>query len=206
MVGYCSCSTTCSSSTDNNTVWYSWTSDNSTTAATRTWTSWNYSNTATASDTITWEVWAVRGSWNVQPEVTRNSRMIEQVEADRKREEEVVDRRVKEAKAREEKRKAAEKKALDLLLDHLDEGQKAIFNKEGSLVVFGGKSGKRYRINKGWSGNVESLGEDGKVFERWCFHFQDRLPEYDLMLAQKLMLESNEDAAAGIANKTRLSS
>ena len=103
-----------------------------------------------------------------------------------------------------ERRRIADEKAFDLLMEVLDEGQQAMMRKDGSFVVVGSKSGKTYRIRKGLAGNVEMLGPEDKAFERWCFHVPHGIPEYDNMVAQKLMLELHEEDAARIANKTRV--
>ncbi len=102
-------------------------------------------------------------------------------------------------KLRLEKQKQAEEKALQLLLDNLEENQVEIFKKTGCFVVTG-QSGKKYKINKGRVRNVEELREDGTSERRMCFHPELLVPDYDTMLAQKLMLELNEPEARRIAN------
>lgn len=55
-----------------------------------------------------------------------------------------------------------------------------------------GKDGKTYRIAEKASTNVTLLDKTGKPVKRLCVVFKDTgLPIYDLMLAQKLLLESN---------------
>ena len=102
-------------------------------------------------------------------------------------------------KLRLEKQKQAEEKALQLLLDNLEENQVEIFKKTGCFVVTG-QSGKKYKINKGRVRNVEELREDGTSERRMCFHPELFVPDHDTMLAQKLMLELNEPEARRIAN------
>lgn len=98
-----------------------------------------------------------------------------------------------------EKQTQAEEKALQLLLDNLEENQVEIFKKTGCFVVTG-QSGKKYKINKGRVRNVEELRIDGTPERRMCFHPELFVPDYDTMLAQKLMLELNEPEARRIAN------
>jgi hypothetical protein len=54
--------------------------------------------------------------------------------------------------------------------------------------------GKRfnYRIREGHSGNVDALDEAGCVVGRYCAYPLGRVPVYDVMLAQKLWLETDE--------------
>ena len=55
--------------------------------------------------------------------------------------------------------------------------------------------GKRfsYRIREGHSGNVDALDSTGCVIERFCAHPLGRVPVYDVMLAQKLWIETDEN-------------
>ena len=54
--------------------------------------------------------------------------------------------------------------------------------------------GKRftYRIREGHSGNVDALDTRGCVVSRFCAHPLGRVPVYDVMLAQKLWIETDE--------------
>ena len=102
-----------------------------------------------------------------------------------------------------QKKRDAQKRALDLLRQILTETQLAAFEKDECIPV-DAPSGKKYLINKGRSGNVVSI-KDGKPVERYCIHPSDQeVPEADVMLAQKLMLENCEEEFLRIANKTRL--
>jgi hypothetical protein len=55
--------------------------------------------------------------------------------------------------------------------------------------------GKRftYRIREGQSGNVDALDSRGSVISRFCAHPLGRVPVYDVMLAQKLWIETDEN-------------
>ena len=49
-----------------------------------------------------------------------------------------------------------------------------------------------YRIREGHSGNVDQLDSAGLVISRFCARPLGRLPVYDVMLAQKLWIETDE--------------
>jgi hypothetical protein len=49
--------------------------------------------------------------------------------------------------------------------------------------------------------NVDELDERGARVTVWCFKPEGYLPVGDIMLAQKVMLETNERAALVIANQ-----
>ena len=50
----------------------------------------------------------------------------------------------------------------------------------------------RYRIREGRSGNVDALDASGCVISRFCAHPLGQVPVYDVMLAQKLWIETDE--------------
>ena len=106
--------------------------------------------------------------------------------------------------AEEEKslRIAAEARAEKLLLAHLSEPQRIQYTKERKFRLLT-KSGTEYEVQKGWAGNVVLI-KKGKAVERFCIHPKESVPEQDNMLAQKLLLEANEEEFLRIANKTRL--
>ena len=104
-------------------------------------------------------------------------------------------------------KEAAEQRAHALLISMLTPEQRAeleekkhfhltVYDKDGSHRV--------YRIERGYAGNVKLLGADGQPIKRYCIHADSRLPHEDQMLAQKLLLESNEAEFLRIANMTRL--
>ena len=76
------------------------------------------------------------------------------------------------------------------------------FNAEGAFDVTGCHSGKRYRILHGTSLNVHELDGAGVPQVCWCF-----VPNGgycvagDVMLAQKIALETDELSALAVANK-----
>lgn len=105
-------------------------------------------------------------------------------------------------------RQAADRKAEELLAEHLAPEQREQYrtNKSFEVVLKArfGLGSKRYRINHGWSGNVALLDKDGREVERYCIHHRELIPVPDLLLAQKLMLETDEEQFLKIANRTRL--
>lgn len=50
-----------------------------------------------------------------------------------------------------------------------------------------------YRIREAHSGNVDALDSSGLVISRYCAHPLGRVPVYDIMLAQKLWIETDEE-------------
>ena len=73
------------------------------------------------------------------------------------------------------------------------------------LTVHGQDGSQRvYRIEYGYQGNVKLLVPDGQPVRRYCIHADSRLPYEDQMLAQKLLLEANEQDFLRIANMTQL--
>lgn len=64
-------------------------------------------------------------------------------------------------------------------------------------------SSRTYRIRRGVAGNVSLLGPDGRAVKSFCAH-PDGVPSPDVMLSQKLMLETNEDMFLRIANVRQL--
>jgi hypothetical protein len=103
----------------------------------------------------------------------------------------------------DEEYKAVEQRALLLLRECLSPSQLEEFDKHGRIPVYT-KIGNLYIINKGRSGNVVLKNGRGTDIERLCIHPSDAVPDYDTMLAQKLMLEDNEANFRKVANITRL--
>lgn len=84
------------------------------------------------------------------------------------------------------------RKALALLLRLLREDQLAEFCEHKHFHVVGGHTGTRYRIRKGRIGNVD-VYNNGVIIHRLCAHPNIGCPDIDVMIAQKLHLESPED-------------
>jgi hypothetical protein len=86
---------------------------------------------------------------------------------------------------------AAEAKARMLLERALTpEQRRDLFAKRYFYV-----KGRRftYRIREGHSGNVDALDSSGRVISRFCAHPLGRVPVCDVLLAQKLWIETDEN-------------
>ena len=98
------------------------------------------------------------------------------------------------------RRVKAEQRALALLKDWLSPTQLAQYEIDGHFEVMGSHSGKRYRIRRAGHMNIDELSEHGALVAVWCFGPHGYLPVGDVMLAQKIALETNEKAALQVAN------
>ena len=97
----------------------------------------------------------------------------------------------------------AQSRALDLLIKHLTPEQRETFQKNKWFIVEGGKTGRRYRIrDKGTVvANIDVL-EGNCIAHRLCGHCAaHEIPLADNLLAQKLMIEADEEAFLRIANR-----
>ncbi|QFI77300.1 hypothetical protein F8237_24850 [Bradyrhizobium betae] len=91
-----------------------------------------------------------------------------------------------------------------LLRDWLSAAQRAQFDADRCFDVTGSDSGKRYRICYGTAANIRELDRDGKEGTGWCFAPVGALVPGDVMLAQKIALETSEAAALALANRVPL--
>ncbi len=96
------------------------------------------------------------------------------------------------------------KRAMRLLEKHLTPQQLRQFKRKVFFTVVA-RDGKTYRIENGSSGNV-FLMEGRKKVIQYCIVFKDHapLPNFDLMLAQKLILETDQELFLKTANATDL--
>jgi hypothetical protein len=94
-----------------------------------------------------------------------------------------------------------EARGLNLLQEWLSPDQLAQFNAAGHFDVIGCDTGRRYRIHYGSSMNVEELDDLGRPRICYCFVTNIPLVPGDVMLAQKIALETDERAALAMANK-----
>ena len=146
-----------------------------------TWVTWIATGTASTNATVAiwgnWTCYTSGATWaanNVAPAVTQIAPSLE-----------------------------AGQKAETLLRDMLAPEQRYFLDKMSKFVVES-ELGNRYEIRRGRMQNVFQLGLDGKPTHKLCAHPADWLPDADTMLAQKLMLESDEQAFRQLANITRL--
>lgn len=103
------------------------------------------------------------------------------------------------AELKEEKANA-QLRAEALLISALTVEQKEEYAKDKSFTLWA--AGKRYRIKKGRSFNVEELNSDGLKIATLCAHPRDNVPDHDTMLAQKLMLETAPEEFLRLANRS----
>jgi hypothetical protein len=94
-----------------------------------------------------------------------------------------------------------EARGLELLKEWLSPEQFAQYDAKSYFEVTGCHSGKRYRINHGTSMNIHELDGAGRPRVGWCFAPKGYLVAGDVMLAQKIALETDERGALAVANK-----
>jgi hypothetical protein len=94
-----------------------------------------------------------------------------------------------------------EARGLRLLRSWLSSEQRAQFDAKRYFDVIGCDSGKRYRIHYGTMSNVHEIDAAGSPKVGWCFVPAGRLVAGDIMLAQKIALETNESGALAVANR-----
>ena len=92
-----------------------------------------------------------------------------------------------------------EARGQKLLREWLSPEQLAQYDAHGYFDVTGCHSGKRYRIRYGTATNVYELDYAGHAKFGWCFVPQVYLVAGDVMLAQKIALETDERAALAVA-------
>jgi hypothetical protein len=101
---------------------------------------------------------------------------------------------------------AAHTRARELLLSQLTPAQRKTFDENKWFIIEGGQSREKYRINfKGHMvANVDVLDAHGDVLHRLCGHCDlNEVPIFDQLLAQKLMLECDEERFLRLANRHR---
>jgi hypothetical protein len=94
-----------------------------------------------------------------------------------------------------------EDRGLKLLREWLSHEQRAQFDAKGYFDVIGCHSGTKYRIRYGSSANIDELDDAGVPRIGWCFVPNIYLVAGDVMLAQKIALETNERDALAVANR-----
>jgi hypothetical protein len=88
-----------------------------------------------------------------------------------------------------------------LLREWLSAAQRAQYDRHAHFEVIGSSSKRRYRINVASAYNIELLDEAGEAEEAICFLPEGNLVDRDVMLAQKIALETDEEAALHVANR-----
>lgn len=106
-----------------------------------------------------------------------------------------------ETKAVVAKKARAVKRAKTLLLMHLDIRQTVDFDKHGFFFVTGSE-GNLYQIRTGRSHNVRFYDPIAmKPIWTLCAHPVSHVPDFDTMLAQKFMIEHDENSFIQLANR-----
>jgi hypothetical protein len=98
-------------------------------------------------------------------------------------------------------RKRAEEKSIILLRSWLTEERASQWDLYKGFDVIGVDTGRRYRITRGTSMNIHELDFAGKIVAHWCFAPQGNLAVGDVLLAQKIALETMEGRALTRANR-----
>jgi hypothetical protein len=93
----------------------------------------------------------------------------------------------------------SEARGLRLLREWLSPEQLVQYDTHRYFDVIGCHSGKRYRIRHGTATNIHELDDAGDPRAGWCFVPRDYLVAGDVMLAQKIALETNERGALAVA-------
>jgi hypothetical protein len=94
-----------------------------------------------------------------------------------------------------------EARGLRILRAWLSPSQFEQFDVKGYFDVIGSATGRKYRIQYGTSMNVYELDDAGRLKMGWCFVPQGCLVAGDVMLAQKIALETFESRALSIAKR-----
>ena len=95
----------------------------------------------------------------------------------------------------------AERRGMKLLRQWLAPEQLAQYDAHNYFEVIGCDSGKRYRIHYGVGTNVCELDERGQIKAGWCFVPKGSLVAGDVMLVQKIALETQESSALAVAEQ-----
>ena len=184
-----------------------------TTTATNVWASPEWiraEHSAVISDRIRQQAWPhiQRQAETAEQRIAREEREVRQAAETEKR---LAAQRKKDAERRRFQEEGKER-ARRLLASMLTPEQREEFEAENRfhLKVIDGKSGEErvYRIDQGYQGNVKLLGPDGRPIKSYCIHSAttddegNRLPNEDHMLAQKLLLQTDEERFLQVANMT----
>jgi len=92
-----------------------------------------------------------------------------------------------------------DRRGLALLREWLSAEQLVQFDRCGHFEVTGSQSGKRYRVSYGIATNIHELDQNGRPVAGWCFVPERPLVPGDVVLAQKIALETDEPGALAVA-------
>ena len=101
-------------------------------------------------------------------------------------------------------RAAREARGIALLREWLSPAQRVQFDASKYFEVVGCDGGWRYRIHYGRVTNVHQIDEAGQPVVGWCFVPSGGLVAGDIMLVQKIALETAELATLAVANQFKV--
>lgn len=110
-------------------------------------------------------------------------------------------RRAKEFRDWYRRPSSSELRGHQLLREWLSPQQLAQYERNDSFEVIGSHTGKKYLIRRGAGMNICELDDAGLSQSGWCFVPSVHLVTGDVMLAQKIALETDERAALAVANR-----
>ena len=94
----------------------------------------------------------------------------------------------------------AEERGFALLQAWLDPEQAKQWASRRAFEVLGCDTGTRYRITCGTAMNVHQLDQTGRRVAKWCFVPKGAVVTGDILLAQKIALETMENQVLKLAN------
>ncbi|WP_407179194.1 hypothetical protein [Bradyrhizobium sp. STM 3562] len=94
-----------------------------------------------------------------------------------------------------------EAKGRTLLRQWLTPAQRTQFEEQGYFDVVGCATRRRYRVQYGSVANVREIDLEGRFGPFLCFAPEGYLVPGDVMLAQKIALETDEVATLAVANR-----
>lgn len=100
---------------------------------------------------------------------------------------------------------AADRRARDLLMSCLTEEQRRAYERDKAFLVVS-NLGHIFKITQKRIHGVFKLNAEGLEIEEWCVTPNGPIPVCDVMLAQKLALETDEGALRAEANVWELPS
>jgi hypothetical protein len=106
-------------------------------------------------------------------------------------------------RARSQARRQAEEKGFTLLRAWLTPEQATQWDARNKFEVIGCDTGTRYRIRQGTAMNVHQLDCAGRDVAHWCFAPEGEVVTGDVLLAQKIALETMEREVLALANTQR---
>lgn len=162
------------------------------------WTSWiNTASTTGVCDRV-WRVWGATTQATVR--VVESPEQRAQREAAEREERRITAAR-RETQAKEQEK--ANRRAKALLVSMLNDSQRRTLEERGYFDEEVPGHGT-FRIYKGWAGNVRRLDAQGREVEKYCIHPTERMPDFDNMAVQRLMLQADPAGFLRTANRTVL--